>query len=204
MKQSEVSLSSAESEVLALSMTGVLADYVMTLRESLCLPTPVVELKCDNTAAIVLATGEGSWRTKAAANKVNFLREKVERGKLKISYVGTKNQCADSLTKFLRGGPEQNKAREHLSLVNLEDCTNGRDAHVKSGGLSDSVQVRKVFCSLPDSFQSEPSFERKEDYLCRDKIRNSVAISVQSKSTVCFLDYIIVIWCAQDISAISW
>ena len=88
MKQSEVSLSSAESEVQALSMTGVLADYVMTLRESLCLPTPVVELKCDNTAAIVLATGEGSWRTKAAADKVNFLREKVEKGKLKISYVG--------------------------------------------------------------------------------------------------------------------
>ena len=63
--------------------------------------------------------------------------------------------------------------------MNLEDCTNGRDAHVKSGGLSDSVQVRKVFCSLPDSFQSEPSFKRKEDYLCRDKIRDSVAISVQ-------------------------
>ena len=35
MKQSEVSLSSAENEVQALSMTGVLADYVMTLRESL-------------------------------------------------------------------------------------------------------------------------------------------------------------------------
>ena len=70
-----------------------------------------MELKCDNTAAIVLATGEGSWRTKAAADKVNSLREKVEKGKLKISYVGTKEQCADSLTKFLRGGPDQNKAR---------------------------------------------------------------------------------------------
>ena len=43
-----------------------------------------------------------------------------------------------------------------------------------------------MFCSLPDSFQSEPSLKRKEDYLCHDKIRDSVAISVQSKSTVCF------------------
>ena len=185
-KQTEVSLSSAESEVQAMATTAVLADYITTLRESLCLPTPTVELRCDNTAAIVLATGEGSWRTKAAANKVNFIREKVEKGKLKISYVGTKSQCADSLTKFLRGGPEQNKAREHLSLVNLEDCTNGRDAHVKSGGLSDSVQVRKVFCSLPDSFQSELSLRWKEDYQCYDKRSDSSAISVRSKSTGCF------------------
>ena len=100
MKQSEVSLSSAESEVQALASTEVLADYVTTLRESLCLPTPTMEIRCDNTAAIVLATGEGSWRTKAAANKVNAIREKVENGKLKVSYVGTKQQCADSLTKF--------------------------------------------------------------------------------------------------------
>ena len=79
-----------------------------------------MEIRCDNTAAIVWATGEGSWRTKAAANKVSAIREKVENGKLKISYVGTKHQCADSLTKFLRSGPDQVKAREHLSLVNLE------------------------------------------------------------------------------------
>ena len=103
MKQSEASVSSAESEVQALATTEVLAEYIKTLRESLCIPTPVIELRCDNTAAIVLATGEGSWRTKSAANKVNAVREKVEAGRLKVSYVGTKQQCADSLTKFLRG-----------------------------------------------------------------------------------------------------
>ena len=70
MKQTEVSTSSAESEVQALASIAVLADYVKTLRESLCLPTPTIELRCDNTAAIVLATGEGSWRTKSTANKV--------------------------------------------------------------------------------------------------------------------------------------
>merc|ERR1711895_181404 len=78
MKQTEVSMSSAESEVQALASTEVLADYIKTLRESLCLPTPVVELMCDNTAAIVLATGEGSWRTKSAANKVYAVKEKVD------------------------------------------------------------------------------------------------------------------------------
>ena len=39
MKQTEVSLSSAESEVQALASTEVLAEYIRTLRESLCLPT---------------------------------------------------------------------------------------------------------------------------------------------------------------------
>ena len=43
MKQTEVSLRSAESEVQALASIEVLADYIKTLRESLCLPTPVME-----------------------------------------------------------------------------------------------------------------------------------------------------------------
>ena len=45
IKQTEVSVSSAESEVQALASTEVLADYIKTLRESLCLPTPVIELR---------------------------------------------------------------------------------------------------------------------------------------------------------------
>ena len=52
MKQTEVSLSSAESEVQALASTEVLADYIKTLRES-CLPTPVMELMCDNSGNCV-------------------------------------------------------------------------------------------------------------------------------------------------------
>ena len=79
-----------------------------------------MELRCDNTAAIVLATGEGSWRTKSAANKVHAVKEKVENGSLKVTYVGTRDQCADSLTKFLKGGQEQIRAIEHLSLIDLE------------------------------------------------------------------------------------
>ena len=116
MKQAEVSVRSAEREVQALASADVLADYVKTLRESLCLPTPMIEIRCDNTAAIVLSTGEGSWRTKSATNKVYAVKEKVESGRLKISYVGTKEQCAHALTKFLRGGPDQLKRRVNSYL----------------------------------------------------------------------------------------
>ena len=101
MKQTEASLSTAESEVQALASTEVLAEYIRTLRESLCLPTPVIELKCDNTAAIVLVTGEGSWRTKSAANKVYAINEKVDCGNLVVSYVSTLNNVPIPLRSFL-------------------------------------------------------------------------------------------------------
>ena len=165
MKQSVTSLSSAESEVQALAMTGVLADSVSTLRESLCLTTPLVEIRCDNTAAVVLATGEGSWKTKAAANKVAAIRERVEQGEIKVSHVGTKEQCADSLTKFLRGGPDQHKAREHLSLISLENCISGRGTHAKACGLHKGFRetgtfgprVSRVFCPPTGVLRSELS-----------------------------------------------
>ena len=124
-----------------------------------------MELRCDNTAAIVLATGEGSWRTKSAANKVYAVREKVESGRLKVSYVGTKDQCADSLTKFLRVGPDQVKAREHLSLVSLENCNTGRGAHAKACGVENSFpstgdfgpRICRVICPSPGELLSELS-----------------------------------------------
>ena len=88
-KQSIISTSSAESEVQALANTACLADYVKSLRESLRLPTPTIELRCDSTSAIVLATGEGSWRTKSLANKIYSIREQVEFGSVVVSYTHT-------------------------------------------------------------------------------------------------------------------
>ena len=87
MKQSVVSSSSAESEVQSLAATEKLADFVKTLRESLCIPTKAFEIRCDCTAAITLATGEGSWKTKSATNKVYGIRQQVEFGTLKVTYV---------------------------------------------------------------------------------------------------------------------
>ena len=46
-KQVKTVLSTAESEVHACACTTNIADYVKELRESLCLPTPNMEIKCD-------------------------------------------------------------------------------------------------------------------------------------------------------------
>ena len=82
MKQADVSMNTAESEVQAVASTVVFADYIKALRESLCLPTPIMEIMCDNTSAIVLSTGEGSWRTNLAATNVYAVKENVKCGKI--------------------------------------------------------------------------------------------------------------------------
>ena len=191
MKQTEVSTSSAESEVQALASTEMLADYVTTLRESLCLPTPTIELRCDNTAAIVLATGEGSWRTKSAANEVYAVKEKVDKGKLKISYVGTKEQCVDALTKFLRSGTDQVKAREHLSLVDVRDCQIGRGEQAKSCGSGNSFssagefgpRACRVFC--PELGEQRSEFS----------VSGTVGpFSPARRKTVCVMNQELILW----------
>ena len=60
VKQTMVSRSTTDSEIQAVATTEILADYVKALRESVCLPTPVIKMKCDNAAAIILSKGEGS------------------------------------------------------------------------------------------------------------------------------------------------
>ena len=156
-----------------------------------------MESRCDNIAAIVLATGEGSWRTKAAANKVYAVREKVESGRLKVSYVGTKDQCADSLTKFLRVGPDQVKAREHLSLVSLENCNTGRGAHAKACGVENSFpstgdfgpRICRVICPSPGellSGLSEPGTFGPLSLARRKKASVSKVENMLFHSTCCY------------------
>ena len=136
-------MNTAESEVQAVASTVVLADYIKALRESLCLPTPIMEIMCDNTSAIVLSTGEGSWRTKSAANKVYAVKEKVDAGKLVVTYVNTKDQCADSLTKFFKGGQDQLRVRTHLSLLGIGKWLSGQGPTLGQ----EKVFVSRVFFS---------------------------------------------------------
>ena len=116
-------------------------------------------IKCDNTAAIVLATGEGSWRTKSAANKVHQVKEKVENGLIEVTYVSTKDQCADSLTKYLKGGEIQKKASMQLSLIDLDHWLPGKDLVTRakkvqfSTGLSCSNLLLNIFSVRIRMFQ---------------------------------------------------
>ena len=45
----------------------------------------------------------------------------MDHGYIEVSYVSTNDQCADSLTKYSRGGENQQVANAHMSLVKLEN-----------------------------------------------------------------------------------
>ena len=47
------------------------------------------------------------------------VKEEVELGIDTVEYVSTIDQCADSLTKFSTGGPEQRRSVEHLALAEV-------------------------------------------------------------------------------------
>ena len=150
-KQPKTVLNTAESEVHACACTSNIADYVKELRESLCLPTPNVEIRCDSEAAIILATGEGSWKTKSASNKVYYLREMVALELVKVTYVPTNLQAADSLTKFLKGGPDQKIARELLGLDDARLEREGRRSP-QVCGVSGRAKVSRVCVCVGTDF----------------------------------------------------
>ena len=166
-KQCKSVLNTAESEVYACACTANIADYIKELRESVCLPTPNVEVRCDNKACIVLATGEGSWKTKGAANKVYYLRELVEFELVKVNYIPTNLQAADSLTKFLKSGAEQLTHRELLGL--MDECA-GKGS-VQACSVPDRAQV----CSVRVSEQNPKPLVKSCGNLA------SVAISALSR-----------------------
>ena len=75
-------------------MKSILSDFRI--------PAPTVTILCDNTSAInILKYPVLHSRTKHIELRYHFHRELVESGTLQISYVSTKDQLADFLTKPL-------------------------------------------------------------------------------------------------------
>ena len=100
-KQPQIAKSTADSEITAAASSAILGQNIRALLESMLVNVGPFDLLIDNKAAIVLATGEGSWKTKALANRSAALKDDVARGDIIVKYVDTNAQAADGLTKFL-------------------------------------------------------------------------------------------------------
>ena len=69
----------------------------------------------------------------------------MDRGLITVTYVSTQEQCADSLTKFLRSGQDQKNANAHLSLLDLEQWLPRRELQPKASGARRLSGDREIF-----------------------------------------------------------
>lgn len=101
-KQSVVSLSSAESEYIALSMCTTESLFLhQMLSEILDVSVPPVVVYEDNQSCIKMASTLESKRTKHIDVKHYFVRDCVIENKIELQYVPTNEQQADIFTKPL-------------------------------------------------------------------------------------------------------
>ena len=100
-RQTLVSLSTAESELIAACEGVVLGQSVEALITELLNRDIQKELRVDNVAAITLAEGGGSQRTRHLRVRANFLKEMTEKGSLRVIHCPGEVQLADCLTKAL-------------------------------------------------------------------------------------------------------
>ena len=102
-KQSVVARSSAEAEFRALAHGICETLWVEKLLQELKVySSPPIKLYCDNKLAISI--GHNSVlhdRTKHVEVDKHFIKEKIERGQICITYIPTTEQSADILTKGL-------------------------------------------------------------------------------------------------------
>ncbi|CAE7219174.1 RE1 [Symbiodinium natans] len=101
-RQSFVTLSTAECELVASIDSIVLARAVMAVIRQLDIQVNVLELQIDNMAAVGLSSdGAGSWRTRHLKVRASYLREQAKFGFLKVCHCRGQFQKADLLTKPL-------------------------------------------------------------------------------------------------------
>lgn len=109
-KQPVVSRSSTEAEYRALADVTCELSWLKCLFKDLGIiissPTPIY---CDNASAIALASNPVQHaRTKHIEIDCHFVRDKIKLGQVLPTYISTKNQLADVLTKGLSKAPHYN------------------------------------------------------------------------------------------------
>ena len=102
MKQSAVALSSTESEYISLSEAAREGmHYIYMLKQFGIDITPIL-IRGDNIGALEIATNTvNNKRTKHIDIRFHHVRDHVQKGHIRLTYIDTANNPADLLTKPL-------------------------------------------------------------------------------------------------------
>ena len=115
IKQPQPARSTGEAELTVLAVSSLALEGREALFHSLSINVES-ELLGDNEASIAMAHGMNSWRTRALCNRSASLKARVSDKTLKLTFVGTDDQYADGLTKFL-SVPKMAISRKVLNVV---------------------------------------------------------------------------------------
>lgn len=119
-KQKGVARSSTESEYLAVANASAELRWICNLLTELHIPIPAAPIiYCDNIGATYLCVNPVFHsRMKHIALDYHFVREQIQTGSLRVVYVSTKDQLADTLTKPLSRAPLQ-ASTSKLEVIKL-------------------------------------------------------------------------------------
>ena len=104
-KQDSVSLSTTESEIIALSEGLKESEWFYHILQELGFIHKLpIQVWCDSKSAIKTCTNPGNHKsTKHIETRYLFGRDLIEKGRIKVDYLETTEMIADSLTKALTG-----------------------------------------------------------------------------------------------------
>lgn len=101
-KQSIVATSPMEAELIALTNAAKQGMWLKKICDDLNIPYPIIDIYEDNQSTIKFVNGsEFSSRSKHIDVRYYFVRDLIERGEAKVSYIPTSQMTADIFTKGL-------------------------------------------------------------------------------------------------------
>ena len=147
-RQAFVTLSTAESELMASLECAVALESMQALLLSVGFDVEDRELHVDSQASLAISDGHGSWRTRHLRVRAEYLREQTQAGKLKLTFCPGVDQRADLLTKALPAARIEELCRFWgMTNFNAEDAALGGEPRM-SAAVVDRVALCALLCLL--------------------------------------------------------
>ena len=163
-KQSMITLSTAEAELLAIIDGAIALKGVEALLMDMGICVEEKQIASDSTAALSISTGSSSWRTRHLKIKANWIQEQISYGQFTTTHCPGERQLADLLTKALSSA----RIASLLQLWRVGEPSRTASATESRTSISSRALVAVICCLLmvsvratetPTSLPSSPGVQ---------------------------------------------
>ena len=158
-RQQMITLSTAESELLAIIDGAVATKGMEAMLSDLGEEIEEKHIASDSTAALSISSGSSSWRTRHLKIKANWLNEQLEYGMFKATRCPGERQLADLLTKALTNA----RTSLLLGLWGVRDRGQGTTSTTTTAQASAKMMVASICCLLMISVQAREGEETGQE-----------------------------------------